>query len=167
MMVDSGASYVFMWLFFAAIFYGFIEKYEVFGESSASAGAALGASFFLVIGIFYAGPTIAVILDFAGGLGFIAVFLFGAATLLGLSGVNVMDMSEDGELEGNVLAGAGLLMLLVALIGAIGFNVDIESVLGGFSGDGSIWQNVAFPVLFLVFLAFMVASATGNGEDEE
>ncbi len=167
MMVESGAAYVFMWLFFAAIFYGFIEKYELFGESSASAGAALGASFFLVIGIFYAGPTMAVILDFAGGLGFIAVVLFGMATLLGLSGINVMEMGEEeNAIEGNILAGAGLILVAIALIGAIGFNVNIESVLGGINSDGSIWQDVVFPIAFLIFLLLLIDSATGGGDEE-
>jgi hypothetical protein len=165
MMVDSGASYMFMWLFFAAIFYGFIDKYELLEESSATAGAALGASFFLVIGIFYAGPTMAVILDFAGGLGLIAVVIFGAATLLGLSGVNVMEMGEDEGLEGNILAGAGLLFVAIALISAIGFNVSIESALGGVSGD--VYQDVVFPISFLIFLLLLVGAAVDGGGDEE
>jgi hypothetical protein len=169
MMVESGGMYVFLWLFFAAIFYGIIEKQELLGDSSASAGAALGASFFIIIGVFYAGPTMGVILDFAGGLGFIAVVIFGAAALLGLSGFSIEDFgSEDDDhnpFEDNLLVIGALIMILIALIGAIGFNVSIESALGGLSGD--VYQDVIFPIAFLLFLLLLIGAAVDGGDEEE
>ncbi|QGA80820.1 hypothetical protein [Candidatus Nanohalobium constans] len=163
MMVSSGAYYIFVWLLFAGLIYGMLEKYEVLGDSSAIAGVALGGSFLIVLGIAFAGPANAVLLDFAGGLGFIAVVLFGTAILLGMSGIDVMDMGEDGGLEGNILAGAGLIFVAIALIGAIGFNVNLESVLS--LGSGDVYQDVVFPIAFLIFLLLAIDATTGGGGD--
>lgn len=155
-MIDVGASYVFMWLLFAALIYGLLNKYEVFDESSANAGVSLGASFFTLLGIFSFAPE-GLFLNFAAALGFILFGLFGVLILLSISGIDVPEMTEG--LEGNVMAGSGIILVLIAFIGALVYNLDLNSLFGDV---GNAWQDVLFPVIFLIFMLIIILGAIDN-----
>jgi len=155
-MIDAGASYVFMWLLFAAVIYGLLNKYELFGDSSAVAGISLGGSFFTLLGIYSFAPE-GLFLNFAAAIGFILFGLFGMLILLSISGVNVPEMAEG--IEGNVMAGAGLILVIIAFIGSLAYNMDWGSLLGDV---GNAWQEVWFPIVFLVFMLIIILSAIDN-----
>jgi hypothetical protein len=162
LMVSSGAYYIFIWLLFAAIIYGVLEKYDVLGESSANGGAALGASFFTLLGIFVFAPE-GLFLNFGAAVGFIIMGIFSAVVLLSFSGINVPEMTEG--VEGNVLAGASLILVLIAFLGALAFNMDWGSLLGSsLSNDTALWEDILFPIVFLVFLLIVILAAMDGGE---
>lgn len=157
MMVDSGAYYIFIWILFAAIIYGLLEKYEVLGDSSANGGAALGASLFTLLGIYVFAPE-GLFLNFGAAVGFIVMAIFSAVILLSFSGIDVTELTEG--IEGNILAGASLILVLIAFLGALAFNMNWSSLLGGtISEDSRLWQDIIFPVLFLVFLLIVMLAA--------
>ena len=152
-MIDAGSSYVFMWLLFAGIIYGLLEKYSVFGESSANGGVALGASFFTLLGIFQFAPE-GLFLNFAAAIGFILFGIFGVLIILSISGIDVPEMSEG--LEGNILAGSGILLILIAFLGVLAYQLDWSSLLGDV---GNAWQDILFPIVFLVFMLIIILGA--------
>ncbi|MFB6158283.1 MAG: hypothetical protein ABEJ95_01335 [Candidatus Nanohalobium sp.] len=154
MMIDSGASYVFMWLLFAALIYGLLAKYEVFSESSAAGGVALGASFFTLLGVYAFAPE-GLFLNFAASIGFILFGLFGLIILLSISGVDVTEMTEG--VEGNIVAGLGIVLFLVAFLGSLAYNLNWSGLLGGVEDT---WQDVVFPVLFMVFMLAVIVRTT-------
>ena len=155
-MIDAGASYVFMWLLFAGLIYGLLQKYEVVGDSSANAGIALGGSFFTLLGIYSFAPS-GLFLNFGASLGFILFALFGLVILLAISGVNVTELGEG--VEGNIVAGAGALLILIAFFGALAFNLDWSGLLGNVE---NAWEDVLFPIVFLIFLLLIMGAAVDN-----
>lgn len=160
MMVDSGAYYVFIWLLFASIMYGMLQKYEIFGDPSVKGGASLGASLFTLLGIYVYAPE-GLFLNFAAAIGFALLALFGTIILLSISGVNVTELGD--EIDNNTLAGAAAIIVLVAFFGALAFNLDWTTLLGdSLSGEGSVWEDVLFPIIFLLFLLLTVGAMTDN-----
>jgi len=155
-MIDAGISYVFMWVLFAGLIYGLLQKYEVLGDSSAAGGVALGASFFTLLGIFQFAPE-GLFLNFAAAIGFILFGLFGTAILLSIAGINVTEMTEG--IGGNVLAAAGLILVLIAFLGVLAFNLDWGNLLGDV---GNAWQDIIFPIVFLIFLLIVVGGAVDS-----
>jgi hypothetical protein len=155
-MIDAGASYVFMWVLFAGLIYGLLMKYEVFGDSSANAGIALGGSFFTLLGVYAFAPE-GLFLNFAAAIGFILFGLFGTIILLSISGVSVTEMAEG--VEDNVLAFASLILILVVFLGVLAFNLNWGDLLGPVE---NAWQDIIFPIIFLIFLLLVVGSAADN-----
>lgn len=155
-MIDAGASYVFMWVLFAGLIYGLLMKYEVFGDSSANAGIALGGSFFTLLGVYAFAPE-GLFLNFAAAIGFILFGLFGTIIFLSISGVSVTEMAEG--IEGNALAGASLILMLVIFLSVLAFNLNWGDLLGPVE---NAWQDIIFPMIFLIFLLLVVGSAVDN-----
>lgn len=155
-MIDAGASYVFMWVLFAGLIYGLLMKYDVFGDSSANAGIALGGSFFTLLGVYAFAPE-GLFLNFAAAIGFILFGLFGTIILLSISGVSVTEMAEG--VEDNVLAFASLILILVVFLGVLAFNLNWGDLLGPVE---NAWQDIIFPIIFLIFLLLVVGSAADN-----
>ena len=157
MMVDSGAYYLFIWLLFAALMYGLIEKYDFFGDTSANGGAALAGSFFVLLGIFVYAPE-GLFLNFAAAIGFILFAIFGLIIVLSIGGVDVTELGDglQGDSQ-NQIAGIGLILVALAFIAALGFNFDLGSI---FSGTENMWRQVAFPILFLIFLLLVIKEMT-------
>lgn len=158
MMVSTGAYYIFIWLLFAALIYGLMEKYSILGESSANGGAALGSSFFILLSIYVIAPE-GLFLNFGAAVGFIVLAIFSVVILLSFSGINVPEMTEG--VEGNVIAGASLILVLIAFIGALAFNLNVGDLLGGVE---NAWEEIVFPIVFLVFLLIIMLFAMGGGE---
>jgi hypothetical protein len=155
-MIDAGASYVFMWVLFAGLIYGLLMKYDVFGDSSANAGIALGGSFFTLLGVYAFAPE-GLFLNFAAAIGFILFGLFGTVILLSISGVSVTEITEG--IEGNILAGASLILILVVFLGVLAFNLNWGNLIGPVE---NAWQDIIFPIIFLIFLLLVVGSAADN-----
>ncbi|MFB6100358.1 MAG: hypothetical protein ABEK16_03720 [Candidatus Nanohalobium sp.] len=159
-MIDSRAYYVFIWLLFAALIYGLLAKYEIFSDESVMAGASLGSSLFTLLGI-YAYELNEIFLNFAAAIGFGLFALFGTIILLAMGGVEPTDVIPDEEGEFGILALFAGLIVLIAFIGALIYNLDLISLLSINTG-GDTWQNVIFPVVFLLFLLLMIDASTGG-----
>ena len=155
-MIDAGASYVFMWVLFAGLIYGLLSKYEVFGESSANAGIALGGSFFTLLGVYAFAPE-GLFLNFAAAIAFILFGLFGLVILLSISGVSITDMGEG--IEGNTLAAVAIILFFIVFLGVLAFNLNWGNLLGPVENT---WEDVVFPIIFLIFLLIVVGGATSG-----
>ncbi len=159
-MVESGTYYIFIWLLFASLIYGLLEKYNVLGESSANGGAAVGASFFTLLGIYVFAPE-GLFLNFGAAVGFIIMGIFSTVLLLSFSGINVPEMTEG--VEGNILAGISLILVISAFLGALAFNLDWSSLLGSSVGENTgLLEDNVFPIVFLVFLLIIILAAVDN-----
>jgi hypothetical protein len=159
LMIDTGAYYVFIWLLFAGVVYGLLEKSGILGETSVNAGVSLGSSFFVLLGIFVFAPE-GLFLNFAAGLGFALVGIFGAAILMALAGVEISDLGDD--IEGNVLAGAGAILIITIFIGSFVLTADFSGVTGFFNDS---WEEIGFPIVFLIFLIIIMRTLTDSGSD--
>lgn len=160
LMIDSGASYVFMWLLFAGLIYGLLMKYEFFEDESVIAGISLGSSFFTLLGIYSFAPP-GLFLNFAAAIGFGLFALFGTLIILSITGFDVTELKSDlGE---NTLAGADAIIVLIAFFGALAYNLNIIDLLSIDTG-GDTWENVIFPVIFLIFLLIVLGGATDSGD---
>lgn len=154
MMIDSGAYYLFIWLLLAALMYGLIEKYDLFGDTSANGGAAFAGSFFVLLGIFSYAPE-GLFLNFGAALGFALFGLFGTVILLSISGYDVTELGNSTS--DNRIAGLAIILVIIAFVGAIGANFDIGSMV---SESENVWRQVVFPILFLVFLLGVTTQMT-------
>jgi len=154
MMIDSGAYYVFIWLLFAGLIYGMLEKYDVFGDSSVIGGISLGASLFILIGVYSFAPS-GLFLNFSAAIGFSLFALFGSAILLSIAGVNVMDLADG--IEGEILPGAAVVLILISFFGALAYNLDWTGLLGNVENT---FQEVVFPIIFLIFLLIVIGETT-------
>ena len=159
LMIDAGASYIFMWILFAALIYGVLAKYEVFGEDSVMAGVALGGSFFTLLGVYAFAPA-GLFLNFAAAIGFGLFAIFGLAILLSLAGIDIAELAEGDDGNGPI-AGLAIGIGFISIIGVILYNVDILGLLSVDTG-GNTFQNVVFPILFLIFLLVVMLNATGG-----
>lgn len=157
-MIDAGASYIFMWLLFASLIYGLLVKSKVFEDDSVNAGVSLGGSFFTLLGIYSFAPA-GLFLNFAAAVGFGLFALFGVAILLSIAGIDVAELTE-GDSNGPVAGLAGGIAA-IALIGAVVYNVDVLGLLSVNTG-GDTFQEVIFPILFLIFLLVMIMGATSD-----
>ncbi|MEF8880272.1 MAG: hypothetical protein V5A72_00375 [Candidatus Nanohaloarchaea archaeon] len=151
MMIDTGVSYIFLWLIFAGVIYALLMKVNLFGDSSANAGIALGASFFTLLGVYAFAPE-GLILSFAAGLGFSLVAIFGLIILLSLSGVDVTELGGESGFGGPV-SGSAMILVIISFFGALAYNMNWDNLL---RDVGNTWQEVVFPILFLIFLLIII-----------
>ena len=161
MMIDAGASYVFIWLLLAGVIYGLLMKYEVFGDSSANAGIALGGSIFVLLGIYAFAPA-GLFLNFAAGLGFSLMAIFGLIIVLSMAGVDVAELGGENGFGGPV-SGTAFLLVGISFLGALAYTLNWGNLLGNVENT---FQEVVFPILFLIFLLLIIAPAVGGGGDD-
>jgi hypothetical protein len=154
MMVDSGAYYIFIWLLFAGLIYGMLEKYDIFSDTSAMGGVSLGASLFLLIGVYSFAPS-GLFLNFSAAIGFALLTIFGMVILLSLGGMDITELGNDTS--DNRVAGMAMLLVIIAFFGALAYNLNWTSLLGNVQNT---WQEVVFPILFLVFLLIVIRETT-------
>lgn len=155
MMVDSGAYYVFIWLLFAGLIYGMLEKYDIFSDTSAMGGVALGASLFLLLGMYSFAPS-GLFLNFSAAIGFALFAIFGTVIILSMAGMDITELASD-SLSDNTLAGAAAIVVIVAFFGALAYNLNWGSLLGNVENT---WQDVLFPIIFLIFLLLVISETT-------
>jgi len=149
----------FPWLLILAVTYGLLQKYEIFGDESVAGVVSLSVAF-LAIGGFSAFVPDGMFVQFAAAIGFGIFGLLGLIILLTLAGIDVTEMAEDGL----GLPGVGALVItIVAFIGVIGSQLDIEGILGGVGGSGGVFDELVMPVLVLIFL-FLVIGAIAQEE---
>jgi hypothetical protein len=154
LMIDSGAYYVFIWLLFAGFIYGLLEKNDVFGDSSATGGVSLGGSLFILIGIYSFAPS-GLFLNFSAAIGFALFAIFGTVIMLSMGGINITELGDN--MSDNPIAGLGFLLVIISFLGALAYNLDWGGLLGNV---GSAWQDVVFPVLFLIFMLLIIKETT-------
>ena len=154
MMIDSGAYYVFIWLLFAGLIYGMLEKYDIFNETSAIGGVSLGASLFILIGIYSFAPA-GLFLNFSAAIGFSLFAIFGTVIMLSMGGIDITELGNSTS--DNSIAGIGFLLVIISFLGALAYNLDWSGLLGNV---GSTWQDVVFPVLFLLFMLLVIRETT-------
>ena len=158
LMIDAGAFYVFIWLLLAGLIYGMLTKYEIFGDSSANAGIALGGSFFLLLGIYAFAPA-GLFLNFGAALGFSLTAMIGLIIVLSMAGVEVTEMGDDGP--GGPVFGIAITLFLISILGALAYNLDWGNLLGNVENT---FQDVIFPILFLIFILIIVLVSM-SGDD--
>ncbi|MFB6147519.1 MAG: hypothetical protein ABEJ66_01410, partial [Candidatus Nanohaloarchaea archaeon] len=113
--------------------------------------------FFAVGGVYYFLPQ-GILTSLAAGLTFSIFGLLGLMLLLGVSGYDISQEMETGNLP-VILA---IVLAILAFLGAFAFQADISALLGGGGGGGGdALQDVVMPILVLIFILLVVSETTG------
>jgi len=149
----------FPWLLVAAVTYGALQKYEVFEEDTVTGTVALSIAFISMAGLYIFVPA-TMFANFGAALAFIIFGLLGLIIILSMAGIDMEQFHEIGDtpIEGNIVAGVGLLLVIVAFVGVFLNQVDIGQVIGGFEfGSDQFMQ-----ILTLIFLLLVVKFTTDS-----
>jgi hypothetical protein len=142
----------FPWLFVLAVTYGLLQKNEVFSDDSSVNGVIALSMAFLTVGGAAMFVPAGMFTHFAAALGFGLFAIIGLLILFAAAGV---DLGEELGDSTSLPAIGALVITVVAFIAVIGYYLNIESILGGVSGN--IFDQVVMPVLILVFLIIVVS----------
>jgi hypothetical protein len=142
----------FPWLFVLAVTYGLLQKNEVFSDDSSVNGVIALSMAFLTVGGAAMFVPAGMFTHFAAALGFGLFAIIGLLILFAAAGV---DLGEELGKKTSLPAIGALVITVVAFIAVIGQYLNIESILGGVSGN--IFDQVVMPVLILVFLIIVVS----------
>lgn len=149
----------FPWLFVLAVSFGLLEKHGVFSDDSSVNGVISLALAFLTVGGLAMFVPAGMFAHFAAALGFGLFAIIGFLILLAASG---LDMQGDAIGNNNSLPTIGaLVIVIVSFIGVIGYYLNIESILGGLSGN--VFDEVVMPILLLVFLIIVIGAVADSG----
>lgn len=148
----------FPWLFVLAVTFGLLEKHGVFSDDSSVNGVISLALAFLTVGGLAMFVPAGMFAHFAAALGFGLFAIIGFLILLAASG---LDMQGDAIGKNNSLPTIGaLVIVIVSFIGVIGYYLNIESILGGLSGNA--FDEVVMPILLLIFLIIVIGAVSGG-----
>ena len=155
----------FPWLLVLAITYGILEQSNVITEDQSVNGViALSLAFFTIGGAYFFLPDM-ILIRFASALVFGVFAVLGLVVLLGISGVDLDDMGEDGGVVGNPVAGIAMLIFVVAFIGILIAETGFGDLFTGASGTNEAFEEFVMPVLVLLFMALTVRWTLGGGDD--
>lgn len=154
----------FPWLLVLSITYGVLEKSEAVSDDSSVNGAiALSMAFFAIGGAYLFLPEM-ILVRSAAALTFAIFALIGFMVLLGVSGVDIEEMGEEGGISGNPVAGIAVLIFIVGFI-AILLSQDFIFDLVVSGSNTNLVEEVLMPILVLIFLALVVKWTLSDGEE--